>query len=107
MKLLQSIDHVNDYCRLAFQALISNEHATNTVKETIVQENGKVLADPDEHNGLRGYGMHPEYYELKNSRPLPLKKKLDEFYTAPITKFWANAVSRNDDFIFIHRYFFL
>lgn len=34
-----------------------------------------------------------DYYEIKQNRPLRLKKKLYEFYTAPITKFWANAVS--------------
>lgn len=72
--------------------MISNEHTTTIVKDTIVQENGKVLADCDDivH---RAYGIHSDYYDIKNSRPLRLKKKLYEFYTAPITKFWANAVS--------------
>ncbi|XP_076682037.1 transient receptor potential cation channel, subfamily M isoform X5 [Andrena cerasifolii] len=73
-------------------ALISNEHTTAIVKETIVQENGKVLTDSDDivH---RAYGIHSDYYDIKNSRPLRLKKKLYEFYTAPITKFWANAIA--------------
>jgi hypothetical protein len=26
-------------------------------------------------------------------RPLPIKKKIYEFYTAPITKFWADSVN--------------
>lgn len=61
-------------------------------KETIVQENGKVLTDNDD--GIyRSYGLRSEYYDVKPARPLRLKKKLYEFYTAPITKFWANAVS--------------
>ncbi|XP_076682039.1 transient receptor potential cation channel, subfamily M isoform X6 [Andrena cerasifolii] len=74
------------------KALISNEHTTAIVKETIVQENGKVLTDSDDivH---RAYGIHSDYYDIKNSRPLRLKKKLYEFYTAPITKFWANAIA--------------
>ncbi|XP_076682040.1 transient receptor potential cation channel, subfamily M isoform X7 [Andrena cerasifolii] len=74
------------------EALISNEHTTAIVKETIVQENGKVLTDSDDivH---RAYGIHSDYYDIKNSRPLRLKKKLYEFYTAPITKFWANAIA--------------
>ncbi|XP_033175716.1 transient receptor potential cation channel trpm isoform X8 [Bombus impatiens] len=72
-------------------ALISNEHTT-VIKETIVQENGKVLTDNDD--GIhRTYGINSDYYDIKNSRPLRLRKKLYEFYTAPITKFWANAIA--------------
>ncbi|XP_034942381.1 transient receptor potential cation channel trpm isoform X2 [Chelonus insularis] len=73
------------------KALISNENTT-TAKETIVQENGKVLADNDD-NFHRPYEILPEYYDNKTSRPLRFKKKLWEFYTAPITKFWANAIA--------------
>ncbi|XP_048263870.1 transient receptor potential cation channel trpm isoform X8 [Bombus terrestris] len=73
------------------EALISNEHTT-AIKETIVQENGKVLTDNDD--GIhRIYGINSDYYDIKNSRPLRLRKKLYEFYTAPITKFWANAIA--------------
>ncbi|RLU18437.1 hypothetical protein DMN91_008794 [Ooceraea biroi] len=73
------------------KALISNEHST-IVKETIVQENGKVLTDNDD--GIhRAYGLRSEYYDNKTTRPLRLRKKLYEFYTAPITKFWANAIA--------------
>lgn len=31
-------------------------------------------------------------YDVKQHRPLRLKKKVYEFYTAPITKFWADSV---------------
>ncbi|XP_063703057.1 transient receptor potential cation channel trpm isoform X3 [Culicoides brevitarsis] len=31
--------------------------------------------------------------EMKQHRPLKLKKKLSEFYTAPITKFWADSMA--------------
>ncbi|XP_011703742.1 PREDICTED: transient receptor potential cation channel trpm isoform X2 [Wasmannia auropunctata] len=73
------------------KALISNEHST-IIKETIVQENGKVLTDIDD--GIhRAYGLRSEYYNNKTTRPLKLRKKLYEFYTAPITKFWANAIA--------------
>nr|XP_034192344.1 transient receptor potential cation channel trpm isoform X3 [Osmia lignaria] len=75
------------------KALISNEHTTTVAKDTIVQENGKVLTDNDDviH---RAYGISSDYYnDIKNSRPLRLKRKLYEFYTAPITKFWANAIA--------------
>ncbi|XP_033210686.1 transient receptor potential cation channel trpm [Belonocnema kinseyi] len=74
------------------EALISHEHSTSVAKETIVQENGKVLTDTDDGNH-RSYGILSEYYDNKSSRPLRLKKKLYEFYTAPITKFWANAIA--------------
>ncbi|XP_015190777.1 PREDICTED: transient receptor potential cation channel trpm isoform X4 [Polistes dominula] len=74
------------------KALISSEHSTTIVKETIVQENGKVLTDNDEGTH-RAYGIRSDYYDNKTTRPLRLKKKLYEFYTAPITKFWANAIA--------------
>lgn len=72
--------------------MITNEHSTAPPRETIVQENGRVRADIDE-NLQRPYGILSEYYDNKTNRPLKLKRKLWEFYTAPITKFWANAVS--------------
>ncbi|XP_029159547.1 transient receptor potential cation channel trpm isoform X2 [Nylanderia fulva] len=74
------------------KALISNEHNTTIVKETIVKENGKVLTDNDDVI-YRSYGLQSEYYDNKTTRPLRLRKKLYEFYTAPITKFWANAIA--------------
>jgi len=32
-------------------------------------------------------------FDIKRQRPLPLRHKIIEFYTAPITKFLANSVS--------------
>lgn len=32
-------------------------------------------------------------FDIKRQRPLPLRRKIFEFYTAPITKFLANSVS--------------
>lgn len=31
-------------------------------------------------------------HDMRHQRPLKLKKKFYEFYTAPITKFWADSV---------------
>lgn len=31
-------------------------------------------------------------FDVKRQRPLPLRRKIIEFYTAPITKFLANSV---------------
>ncbi|XP_012280563.1 transient receptor potential cation channel trpm isoform X2 [Orussus abietinus] len=73
------------------KALITSEHKT-VVKESIVQENGKVLTDYDDTNH-RIYSSLPEYYDNKANRQLRFKKKLYEFYTAPITKFWGNAIA--------------
>ncbi|XP_014296022.1 transient receptor potential cation channel trpm isoform X2 [Microplitis demolitor] len=73
------------------KALITNEH-NSAIKETIVQENGKVLTEIDD-NLHRPYGILSDYYDSKTNKPLRLKKKLWEFYTAPITKFWANAIA--------------
>ncbi|XP_020300486.1 transient receptor potential cation channel trpm isoform X4 [Pseudomyrmex gracilis] len=75
------------------EALISNEHSTTIIKETIVQENGKVLTDNDDGVHRVYDRLRPEYYDNKTTRPLRLRKKLYEFYTAPITKFWANAIA--------------
>lgn len=36
-----------------------------------------------------------DYDYVKQHRPLKLKKKIYEFYTAPITKFWADSVSES------------
>lgn len=60
--------------------------------ETRVDQNGKVAksvyTEPI-------YKELPEHYspEDKRMRPLRLRKKIYEFFTAPITKFWADSVS--------------
>lgn len=61
-------------------------------RDTIVQENGKVLPDIDDSKYHFTFDDR-SYPEKNRSRPLKVKKKLYEFYTAPITKFWANSVS--------------
>ncbi|KAJ8980323.1 hypothetical protein NQ317_008031 [Molorchus minor] len=59
--------------------------------DTIVHENGKVLPDLDEFNSRLVTDAYPE--EISKQRELKIKKKLYEFYTAPITKFWANSLA--------------
>ncbi|CAG4987137.1 unnamed protein product [Colias eurytheme] len=59
--------------------------------ETRVDQNGKV--------GKIGWELSyrelPEYHvpEDKRMRPLRLRKKIYEFFTAPITKFWADSIA--------------
>ncbi|XP_026320800.1 transient receptor potential cation channel trpm [Hyposmocoma kahamanoa] len=56
--------------------------------ETRVDQNGKV--------GKIGWEpLWPEYHapEDKRMRPLRLRKKIYEFFTAPITKFWADSIA--------------
>lgn len=72
-------------------------------RDTIVQENGKVL--PDNEDSKFHYSFDDRAYpEKTKSRPLKVKKKLYEFYTAPITKFWANSVSKYR-LLFVHNKF--
>ena len=61
------------------------------MRDTIIQENGKVMTD-DDIEIREFYHLPLDFYEMKAARPLRLKKKLYEFYNAPITKFWAHSV---------------
>ncbi|XP_035907095.1 transient receptor potential cation channel trpm isoform X4 [Anopheles stephensi] len=76
------------------QALLSD---TYSMKDTKVQENGKVgltgclsskvsLTDSENKDNLFDS-------DGRQQRPLKLKKKFYEFYTAPITKFWADSMA--------------
>ncbi|XP_053674658.1 transient receptor potential cation channel trpm [Anopheles nili] len=79
------------------QALLSD---TYSMKDTKVQENGKVgltgclsskvsLTD-SENTQYKDYQFDSDG---RQQRPLKLKKKFYEFYTAPITKFWADSMA--------------
>ncbi|XP_065168332.1 transient receptor potential cation channel trpm isoform X4 [Atheta coriaria] len=72
------------------QALLSDSFIA---RETIVQENGKVVPDMDETKYHFSFDESAKYHPDKRTRPLKLKKKIYEFFTAPITKFWANSIS--------------
>uniref|UniRef100_A0A336KEI0 CSON007033 protein n=1 Tax=Culicoides sonorensis TaxID=179676 RepID=A0A336KEI0_CULSO len=61
-----------------------------SMKETKVQENGKVSLTDTEGNFYKDFLFDRE---MRQHRPLKLKKKLSEFYTAPITKFWADSMA--------------
>uniref|UniRef100_A0A1Y1MC38 Transient receptor potential cation channel trpm n=2 Tax=Photinus pyralis TaxID=7054 RepID=A0A1Y1MC38_PHOPY len=60
-------------------------------RDTVVQENGKVLPEFDESR--MHFSMDERYAEKTRTRPLKFKKKLYEFFTAPITKFWSNSIA--------------
>ncbi|XP_055536936.1 transient receptor potential cation channel trpm isoform X5 [Wyeomyia smithii] len=79
------------------QALLSD---TYSMKDTKVQENGKVgltgclkskVSLTDSENTQ--YKDYMYDHDIRNQRPLKLKKKFYEFYTAPITKFWADSMA--------------
>ncbi|XP_037295339.1 transient receptor potential cation channel trpm isoform X6 [Manduca sexta] len=59
--------------------------------ETRVDQNGKVGKVGWEPS----YRELPEHHapEIKRMRPLRLRKKIYEFFTAPITKFWADSIA--------------
>lgn len=61
------------------------------MKNTVVQENGKVVTEGDDMN--QHFHLPLDYFDVKNNRPLRLRKKLYEFYTAPITKFWGHSIA--------------
>lgn len=63
------------------------------MRDTIIQENGKVMTDEDLDASNPFYHLPLDFYDVKAARPLRLKKKLYEFFNAPITKFWAHSVS--------------
>ncbi|XP_022218412.2 transient receptor potential cation channel trpm isoform X15 [Drosophila obscura] len=50
------------------------------------------LTDSDPAQFREFFNMS-EYNEIKQHQPLRLKKKFHEFYTAPITKFWADSIA--------------
>ncbi|XP_053688721.1 transient receptor potential cation channel trpm isoform X2 [Sabethes cyaneus] len=69
------------------EALLSD---TYSMKDTKVQENGKVSLTDSENTQYKDY-MYD--HDIRHQRPLKLKKKFYEFYTAPITKFWADSMA--------------
>lgn len=74
-----------------------------SVKDGETAENGTMLPSGGtvggsiKHSDYEHKCVTPSYeysmYDLKRHRPLPLRRKIFEFYTAPITKFLANSVS--------------
>ncbi|CAH1966853.1 unnamed protein product [Acanthoscelides obtectus] len=71
------------------KALLAENFIT---RDTVVQENGKVMPEFDEK---QYHILYPDIYseKIQKNRELRIKKKLYEFYTAPITKFWANSIA--------------
>ncbi|XP_067002827.1 transient receptor potential cation channel trpm isoform X2 [Anabrus simplex] len=67
------------------EALIS--HEGGPMKDTVVQENGSVMVEGESYTQLF------PLYDIKAHRPLRLRKKFYEFFTAPITKFWAHSMA--------------
>ncbi|KAK4884574.1 hypothetical protein RN001_000845 [Aquatica leii] len=60
-------------------------------RDTVVQENGKVL--PEFEESRFHFSIDERYAEKTRTRPLKVKKKLYEFFTAPIAKFWSNSIA--------------
>ncbi|KAM7344557.1 transient receptor potential cation channel, subfamily M isoform 8-T8 [Cochliomyia hominivorax] len=65
---------------------------TYSLRDTKVHENGKVSLTDSDPSQFRDF-FHTTDYEVKQHQPLRLKKKVYEFYTAPITKFWADSMA--------------
>ncbi|KRJ99640.1 uncharacterized protein Dyak_GE12252, isoform B [Drosophila yakuba] len=72
------------------EALLADSYS---VRDTKVHENGKVSLTDSDPAQFREFFNLSEYNEVKQHQPLRLKKKFYEFYTAPITKFWADSIA--------------
>ncbi|XP_045461702.1 transient receptor potential cation channel trpm isoform X15 [Harmonia axyridis] len=55
--------------------------------DVFLQENGKPFGGMDDNRTFAEFGKMPKQRQLR------VRKKLYEFYTAPITKFWANSIA--------------
>jgi transient receptor potential cation channel subfamily M protein 3 len=71
------------------EAIISRD--SYGMRNTVVQENGEVVTECDDIN--QNFHFPLDYSEVKNNRHLKLRRKLYEFYTAPITKFWGHSIA--------------
>ncbi|XP_044746513.1 transient receptor potential cation channel trpm isoform X5 [Coccinella septempunctata] len=55
--------------------------------DVFLQENGKPFGGLEDGRAFSDFGKMPKQRQLR------VRKKLYEFYTAPITKFWANSIA--------------
>ncbi|CAH0550311.1 unnamed protein product [Brassicogethes aeneus] len=62
-------------------------------RDTIVHENGKVMPDMDDHKYHSHYYTETYMDMVPKNKELKFRKKLYEFYTAPISKFWSNSIA--------------
>ncbi|KAI5752247.1 hypothetical protein M8J77_015168 [Diaphorina citri] len=93
---LNSVKTISSSQTFSTKALISQE--SHTLRDTVVTENGKVIAEPtgsvDSDSVSQFYPLPRDFFvDIKQNRPLRLKRKLYEFYTAPITKFYAHSIA--------------
>lgn len=68
----------------------TKQNKTKTKQKTKKIVRQVSLTDPD--TCQKDFVPLPHDYEIRHHQPLRLKKKIYEFYTAPITKFWADSV---------------
>ncbi|XP_032590559.1 transient receptor potential cation channel trpm isoform X3 [Drosophila grimshawi] len=92
-KLIAAEKHSPSFHSIAnsTDALLADSYS---VRDTKVHENGKVSLTDSDPSQFREFFHLSEYTnEIKQHQPLRLKKKFHEFYTAPITKFWADSIA--------------
>ncbi|PNF25766.1 hypothetical protein B7P43_G12368, partial [Cryptotermes secundus] len=81
--------HADIHCNVGTDAEIVNSQENYGMRNTVVQRNEDVTKHDDIKQNFR---FPPNYFEVKYNQLLSPRKKLYEFYTAPITKFWAHAI---------------
>ncbi|XP_019755238.2 transient receptor potential cation channel trpm isoform X3 [Dendroctonus ponderosae] len=62
-------------------------------RDAIIHENGKILHDYDSESKYHMFFTDTYSDKMPKQRELRIKKKLYEFFTAPITKFWSNSIA--------------
>jgi transient receptor potential cation channel subfamily M protein 3 len=62
----------------------------NGRSNVVVQKNGEALTD---YNINQDFDWSFNYFVVMKNRPLSWRRKLYEFYAAPITKFWADCIA--------------
>ncbi|CAH1123867.1 unnamed protein product [Ceutorhynchus assimilis] len=62
-------------------------------REAIIHENGKIISEYDDSNKYHIFFTDVYSDKMPKQRELRVKKKMYEFFTAPITKFWSNSIA--------------
>ncbi|XP_050299656.1 transient receptor potential cation channel trpm isoform X2 [Anthonomus grandis grandis] len=62
-------------------------------RDPIIHENGKLPAEYDDNKYHHVFFTDVYSEKAPKQRELRIKKKLYEFFTAPITKFWSNSIA--------------
>ncbi|XP_073954021.1 transient receptor potential cation channel, subfamily M isoform X7 [Choristoneura fumiferana] len=86
---------------LSIKKIIPPGQQSKTNQQALIGSGAECDTRVDQNGKVGKIGWEPSYRELpeyhapedKRMRPLRLRKKIYEFFTAPITKFWADSIA--------------